>query len=236
MSVCAITFDFWCTLFRDENGAARHQLRIEALSRAAGVPEEAADQALAIAWAEFTRSHRDLQRTLVPEDAVRIAAKSLGVNLDREAVRDVATVFGTAILEHPPEPVQGALDAVRAAADAYPVGLISDTGVSPGSSLRRLLERNGFFSLFGAVTFSDEVGVSKPQAPMFETAAQDLGVGPAELFHIGDLEDTDVAGARNVGAKAALFTAVNAGDLERTQADYTFSSWQEFLEILPQLS
>jgi putative hydrolase of the HAD superfamily len=88
---------------------------------------------------------------------------------------------------------------------------------------------------FGGMAFSDEVGVSKPQAAMYEEAARQLGVKPCELLHLGDLERTDVTGAKAVGAKAALFTGAlsvtNGAPL--TQADYVFASWGDFIEALP---
>ena len=37
-----------------------------------------------------------------------------------------------------------------------------------------------------------------------------LGVAPAEILHVGDRLDADVAGAHAVGMRAALFTAGNA--------------------------
>jgi len=233
MPVRAVTFDFWSTLFRDANGDARHQIRVDAFADATSVSKEEAADALKVAWAEFDRVHRGEQRTLLPEDGVRIAAETLGIIVEAPVAADLARVFATAILAHGPDPIAGALEAVEAAAAHVPVGLISDTGVSPGDSLRRLLDRHGFTEWFTAMTFSDEVGVSKPQAPMFERAARDLSVEPHELLHIGDLEATDVAGAQACGAKAALFAGVNTRHADNTRADYVFHSWPEFIEALP---
>lgn len=235
MPVRAITFDFWRTLFRDAEYTERQDVRIEAFSKAAGVSRAEVADAFDVTWAEFYRHHVEEERTLYPEDAVRITAETLNVVLAPELVGELTEVFATAILKHPPQPIEGSLDAVRAAAAIRPVGIVSDAGVSPGSSLRRLLERHGFLPYFQALIFSDEVRVAKPQALMFETAARDLGVRPTELLHIGDLEHTDVAGAQRVGAKAGLFTGDNAAHLGATQADYTFTSWRQFVELLPGL-
>ena len=187
-AVRAITFDFWNTLFRDLNSAPRQQIRVDALAQAIGVSPEAASGALDLVWAEFARSHREDQRTLTPADAVRMAGVNLGVTIEGPLLSELTEIFATAILVHSPEPICNALEAVRAAAEVLPVGLISDTGVSPANSLRRLLDRHDFTPFFRSMVFSDEVGVSKPQAPMFETAARDLAVTTQELLHIGDLE------------------------------------------------
>ena len=235
MGVRAITFDFWNTLFRDANSEPRQRLRVDALASSAGVSQEEASRALKAVWAEFARSHIEEQRTLTPNDAVRLAGASLGVVVEEPAFSRLAEVFATAILVHSPEPIENALKAVRAAAEFLPVGLISDTGVSPGDSLRRLLARHDFTPSFSAMTYSDEIGVSKPKAPMFQASARELGVAPDELFHIGDLERTDIIGAKGVGARAGLFLSGRDGKPDSTRADCIFATWKEFMEQLPAL-
>jgi putative hydrolase of the HAD superfamily len=229
----AVTFDFWNTLFREANSADRQEIRIGALSKMCRVTEEEAAEALKTVWTEFSRSHREEQRTLTPADAVRLAAEALSIEVDPPVAETLAKVFATAVLVYSPVPIDGAIEAVRAASAKMPIGLISDTGVSPGSSLQHIMDRHSFTEYFSAITFSDHVGVSKPQRQMFEVTANALGVKPDELLHIGDLEYTDVAGAHGVGSKAALFTGANPAHAENTTADYVFNNWQEFLQILP---
>ncbi len=239
MPVRAITFDFWRTLFCDDgksdHNRHRHQLRIDALCEATGVGAERAKAVLTEVQREFLRVHIEEQRTLVPSDAIPLAADALGVSISAEAGEEVAEVFGTAILDHPPQAIEGALEAVRAAAECVDVGLISDTGMSPGSSLEVILERHGIRDCFKVLSFSDIVGVAKPQAAMYEHAALALEVAPAELLHIGDLEPTDIRGALDFGAQAALF----AGDNDRfegaTEEHHTFTNWTQFIGALPSL-
>ncbi|MBX7256544.1 MAG: HAD family hydrolase [Candidatus Hydrogenedentes bacterium] len=237
MPIRAITFDFWRTLFHEaKDPEQRRLIRIRAVCEATGASPESARAALQTSEREFMQHHIELQRTLGPEDAVRIVMREVGVKLSPEVQQHLAEVFATAILHFPPIPIDGALDAVAAAAKRGPVGVISDSGLSPGSSLRTLLERNGFLPFFDSVVFSDEVGVSKPHARMFDTCAQGLGVAPSELLHIGDLETTDVVGAKAVGARAALFAGDNDRHVANTTADYVFKHWRDFLEVLPDLT
>lgn len=236
MPIRAITFDFWCTLFRDANGDLRQRIRIDALARAANRSREDVAAALDVVWKEFGRVHREEQRTLTPQDAVRMACEHLDAKVAAPLQEELAEVFAKAILLQPAEPIEGAIEAVRAAAAAFPVALISDSGVSPGSSLRALMDRNGFTPYFRTMIFSDIVGVSKPQLPMFSAAAHELGVDTADLFHIGDLEHTDIAGAKAAGGMAALFCGVNPSDAADTRADYVFNDWSEFIALLPSLS
>lgn len=236
MAIRAITFDFWRTLFHDAGDPARRRrIRIEALCEATGVTPERAEGALRRAEHDFLLHHISEKRTLGPADAVDMAARTLGVTINDYKRQELAKVFAEAILYDPPTPIPGALEAVEAAARWFPVGVVSDSGISPGSSLRVLLDQQGFTKYLGALAFSDEVGVAKPQPAMFETAARHLRVASHELLHIGDLELTDIAGAKGVGAKTALFAGDNSKYLETTSADYTFTDWSEFVQILPSL-
>jgi putative hydrolase of the HAD superfamily len=230
--VKAITFDFWRTLFRDDRSELRHEMRLDAAIRAADRPREDVDAAMARAMRAFSDAHIHEQRTLSAKDAVRMLEEGLDVTLGVETAQWLAHVFATAILAHPPTPIEGALEAVQAAAARYPVGIISDAGISPGSSLRVLLEREGFAPHIRTFVFSDEVGVAKPQRRMFERAAAGLGVELTELLHIGDLEPTDVRGALAVGARAAVFAGDNDKYLRDNSAHYTFSNWTQFRGML----
>lgn len=231
----AITFDFWLTLFQNTQGAVRQELRIAAFMKAAGTAEDETRRAFEVWPRIFYETHIGEQRTLTPRDAVRIVCGELDITLPEDTAEELAETFAAAILEYPPEPIEGALEAVRRAAERLPVGLISDTAISPGTSLRVILDRNGFTPHFRTLTFSDEVGVAKPQRPMFERTAAGLGVATDGLFHIGDLEPTDIAGAQAAGGVAALFTGANDRYRENTRAEHIFDTWAAFLDRLPDL-
>lgn len=235
MTIKAITFDFWRTLYLDNHGEKRHRIRVEAFMRHTGRTREEVDAASKAVFREFDRVHREEQMTLGPPDKVRMMMAELQSAVSDEVAEELAEISATAVLHHPPDPIEGAIEAVRAAAEVYPIGLISDTAVSPGRCLRKVLERDGILDLFGALTFSDEVGVAKPQPPMFLRTAERLGVEPEEILHIGDLEYTDIFGIQSLGGRAALFAGYNDEFLEVTQAEYVFRDWGEFLELLPSL-
>jgi len=234
VAVRAITFDFWRTLFSDpREPVERRQIRIDALCKATGATPEAALRALLTSESEFLQHHIRTQCTLGPIDAVAIVGRELNVSInDRDAI-ELAEIFGSAILHYPPIAIPGGLEAVLAAAARFPIGIISDAGISPGKSLRTILEHNGYAQHFKHMAFSDEVGVAKPQALMFDTAARALGVEKNELLHIGDLEGTDVRGAKAVGARAALFVGDHDRYRTNNSADYIIEDWKHFLELLP---
>jgi putative hydrolase of the HAD superfamily len=66
-----------------------------------------------------------------------------------------------------------------------------------------------------AVSYSDEVGVRKPDAEIFHATLSRAGVPPDEAVHIGDNPDADVAGALAIGMRAAHYTAGFRAPAER---------------------
>lgn len=231
----AITFDFWMTLFRDANGPERQALRIKALREASGCTEVQARAAFTFAARQFQDYHLRYHRTLDTLDAVRMTGVYLGASFDAPTEQHLAQVYADAIVPHGPVPVEGALEAVRAAAERGSVGILSDTGLSPGRSLRQLLDKHGFTPYFAALVFSDETGCAKPHHRAFEVATRRLGVHPAELLHIGDWEHTDIAGARAVGSRSVRFFGVVDHADRTTQADAALENWGAFPELLRRL-
>ncbi|MGH7350451.1 MAG: HAD family hydrolase, partial [Candidatus Rokuibacteriota bacterium] len=112
------------------------------------------------------------------------------------------------VLAYPPDLCPGAAAAVRElAARGVSLGIVSNTGRTPGVILRRVLERHGLLGHFGAISYSDEVGVRKPEPEIFRATLASAGVPAAEAVHIGDNPEADVIGAQGVGMRAAHYTA-----------------------------
>ena len=230
MAVKAVTFDFWRTLFRDTRSRERREVRVRALVQIAGIEEDHARTALKNVLDHFLRTHVYEQRTLHPRESIPLLERELGRTFETAMAAELVEIFATAILREPPDPIDGALEAVAATAERMPIALISDSGISPGSSLTVLLDRHGFTPYFKRLSFSDEVGVAKPQSAMYAHAAEGLGLNPTDTLHIGDLEPTDIRGAHAVGARAALFAGDNDKYLGRTAAQHTITDWREYAQ------
>ena len=121
-------------------------------------------------------------------------------------------------------------------AEKYKLGLISDTGYSPGTHLRKLMKDNDILDYFTSFSFSNETGVSKPHEKAFNTILHELNINPSHSLHIGDIERTDVVGANNTGMISVLFTGVDSeferNNPEVTSADITINHWEELKESL----
>src|SRR5690606_40365814 len=63
------------------------------------------------------------------------------------------------------------------------------------------LESVGIAGYFDIYVFSDETGVAKPHPEAFRRAYEPLGCLPSEALHIGDIERTDILGAKSAGMK-----------------------------------
>jgi putative hydrolase of the HAD superfamily len=78
------------------------------------------------------------------------------------------------------------------------------------SEQRLKLDRCGLRPHVDALITSEDVGVTKPDARIFETALAAAGVGPAEAVMLGDSWLTDVSGARAAGVRAVWLNRAGA--------------------------
>ncbi|GAB3410150.1 HAD family hydrolase [Haloparvum alkalitolerans] len=86
---------------------------------------------------------------------------------------------------------EGAHAAVRSAAERGPVGLLSNCSVP--ELVSRTLIRADLRGEFDAVVSSVACGWRKPHRKAFERVADELGVAPAALTHVGDDPTADGA-------------------------------------------
>jgi putative hydrolase of the HAD superfamily len=242
----AVTFDFWQTLVDDtpENLAAQQRLRLEALRVAlAGADIPLSPAALEAGFARsqevldagFWSQHRDptfpeqvsmVLECLVPGAAARVTGVAL------EALR---RGYSEPVLRFPPALCPGAGEAVRElAARGIALGIVSNTGRTPGMVLRRYLEGHGLLRYFRSVTYSDEIGRRKPDGEIFRRTLAGLGPDlsgtPGEIAHIGDNPDADLVGARGMGLRAVHYTA--GGRTPSPLADLVVADLAELPDLL----
>ncbi|MEJ5259667.1 MAG: HAD family phosphatase [Anaerohalosphaeraceae bacterium] len=90
---------------------------------------------------------------------------------------------------------------VRRLAERVPLGLLSDTEPMHWEYLRR---QYGFLELFQKPVLSFQAGAVKPEAKMYQLAAESVGVPAERCLYIDDLPE-NVEGARQAGMTAAVF-------------------------------
>jgi putative hydrolase of the HAD superfamily len=84
------------------------------------------------------------------------------------------------------------------AADGVRLAVISNWD----DRLRELLRRLRLDAYFETIVVSCEVGCPKPAPGIFARAAEELGLPPAAILHVGDHAEMDLAGARAAGFRA----------------------------------
>jgi HAD superfamily hydrolase (TIGR01509 family) len=68
--------------------------------------------------------------------------------------------------------------------------------------LPRILQSLGWSDVLASVTYSQELGVEKPDPRLFELAVRRSGYSASEVVHVGDLWDADYRGATRAGIPA----------------------------------
>jgi putative hydrolase of the HAD superfamily len=213
----AIAFDLWETLITNtpELSRAQEHLRLEAMERvmrARGF-DHAASQihaAYRAVWERCQELYWSLDRDIPCRRQIEHFLELLEVDpasFDEETLDELQAVYAGAILDVLPLVVDGAHEALRdVRARDLSVGLISNTGRTPGSTLRDVLSRLGLGSSIDAMVFSDEHGECKPRRSIFERLREALGAGYDEIVFVGDNLYADVHGAQQCGMRAIHFT------------------------------
>jgi putative hydrolase of the HAD superfamily len=94
-------------------------------------------------------------------------------------------------------------------AQGITANLLSNTGFIQGRTLRKLMAGWGWDALFAFQLYSDETGYSKPDIQMFNRVLENAALlhtdlTPAQIWHLGDNQVADVAGAQRAGINATL--------------------------------
>lgn len=213
----AVTFDLWQTLILDMPNleAERARLRREAMRAAfTGSGHDVPGEVLDAAYHSVIDSYNqvwDTLRDLSHDEQIELLVQRLDADVSRlvdQVVKErLANGFHEVIATVPPTAMEGAvsvLEELKAA--GYRLGLICNTGRTPGSALRPVLRKMGILRLLDVDVFSNEVGWRKPDERIFQATLRGLGVAPEDAIHVGDNPWTDIFGAHAAGMRAVLFS------------------------------
>jgi len=242
MSLKIITVDFWNTLFDSSNGTARNNHRIDTLKfeiskTGNNISDLEYEKTMEESWEHFNAIWKNEQRTPTSEESRSFFWNRLNIPRDDEAASRIEKAFAESILYYPPKLIDGVADALSELSEYCMLAIVSDTGFSPGKVLRRLMHENDVLKYFSSFSFSDETEVAKPHPKAFRTVLDDLKVLPDAAMHIGDIEDTDIKGAKGIGMKAIRFSGdptafLNLNNSKTTLADYESKSWNDIVNYI----
>lgn len=237
----AITFDFWQTLYADtlENWKQRQAIRVDncykyltnqGYSCEVSEIETGMDDAYNVA---MTRWHQ--HRGVSVETCMMKFAETLNLLLDDTQIASLIVCLGKAFLASPPILISNIKPVLALLSKDYPLGIISDSALTPGSYARKLMERDGILQYFSAFTFSDETEHTKPEVVQFYATLEELNAEPREAVHIGDIVRTDIVGAKNAGMKAIRFAGFNKSETDDTLSDAVIDDYRQLKDTIAEL-
>lgn len=222
-----MTFDLWQTLIFDDpdDEQIRGQMRCEGLHKALS------SLGLEVSVNDLKEAHEKSARRLqafwsrnefvATVDQIRLivqiaSGKTFDVTRDPRAVEMLQSAYIDPLFVFPPILREDAVETLAATRQRVRrIGLISNTGRSPGVALRRVLNKLGILKFFDATVFSDEAGCRKPDKRIFELALRELESEPGNTIHIGDNPEADIWGAKQAGMHAVLLDYPVPEELKR---------------------
>jgi len=234
LRIRAITFDLWNTLISEGKYVDLRVRYLHNLLLQRGYIRTYEDVCEA-----YNLSHEYAHRVTMEENNRHVPAEEridyilrrLNVKLSPKMRSVIARRFEEAILERPPPLLEGVKETLNSLKGRYLMGIISDTGITPGRVMRRLLKRLQILGFFDSTVFSDEVGFNKPHRAIFERALKELGVKPKEVIHVGDLLQTDIQGAKSMGITAVWLNRDNVPP-SFIKPDYEITALPQLINIL----
>jgi putative hydrolase of the HAD superfamily len=245
----AVTFDLWDTLVDDDSDEAvraarglrskkeerRYQIW-EALNAIEPIDYDRVALAYDTAEAGFNVVWKECHINWTVDQRIRVVLNGLKREVGMDVFEHLVENHSNMEVDISPEPIDGMREALKDLSTRYKLSVVSDSIVTPGTGLRKILEKHGVKQYFSGFAFSDEVGHSKPHRAMFDSAAEQLGVDVCEIVHIGDRDHNDVKGPHAIGAKAVLFTATRPDDRNITTADAICDTHHDLPAIVDRLA
>jgi putative hydrolase of the HAD superfamily len=217
-----VTFDLWETLLLETDGAnaRRTDARCEELRQTLDklgvkIPATRIESALKqtmLTLLDVWETNKDV----ACQDQIRSIIKSASndsITLREEWIDDLTSAYIRPVFTVPPYLNPDAREALQWLKSRKKlIGLICNTGLTPGIGLRRLLEKEKVAQYFDLMLFSEEIGIRKPDPRIFHLVAEKLDVSPSEAVHIGDNLKSDIWGAQKAGFRAIHLSSEEGRD------------------------
>ena len=238
----AITFDLWNTLIANRSyGNQRYNFLIDFMHKQSykvslDELKEKYNSALEkhrITEKKFGLIHFQL------EDRLKELFSSLKLVITPNLLNNLIIDLEDILMLDPPPLMDGVKETLEYLSKNFKLGVISDTGITPGRVLRKVLETHDILKYFQTTIFSNETGYLKPSNAMFETALKNMEIDSENAIHIGDLLQTDIIGAEEAGMKTIWISynkiPTNFYSEMRITPDFTISNIKEMIPIVEKL-
>ena len=168
---------------------------------------------------KITKEELNRRRYSYPLEVVGVHDQQLADTFCREALGRIPTKGNL---------VPGAIELLEYLRPKYRMYILSN-GFKELQS--RKMQTAGIDKYFDAVILSEDIGVNKPDRRLYEHALSTTSSKPGESLMIGDMFDTDIAGAAGVGMEQIFFNRKGIDTLP-FQPTYTVNTLLEIKNIL----
>jgi putative hydrolase of the HAD superfamily len=231
MQIKAVAFDLWETLITDTPELSRRQerRRLERMeqvltARGFGETAERLEHAHRALWLRCQELYWSEDRDVPCRRQIEHLLEALALDpatFDEGVLEELEHAYAHAALDVLPATVSGAADLLRELrARQLRLGMISNTGRTPGYVLRKILGELGLASSLQTMVFSNEHGECKPRTSIFTSLHESLGVAPEEIVFVGDNLYSDVHGAQQSGMTAVHFVPAARGTAVAPHIDH----------------
>ncbi len=236
----AVTFDLWHTLVNDSKELSEFWTseRIEGMLEiliAGGYKVERREilEAYARSGALFEELRMRSSKEIDVAEQIEILLSLMKIEPNQRLIAKLEKPYTEVVLKKLPFVIPGAEECLQTLKDrGYKLGLISNTGRTPGKVLREMLRKIGLSHYFEQLTFSNEIGLRKPHPAPFIHTLKILSARASEAVHIGDQLRSDIYGAKNAGMKAILYKPLSKLEAVNVEPDEVVDSLTSVAEII----
>lgn len=161
----------------------------------------------------ITKEELNCRRFSHPLEAVGVNDAGLAAQFCREALSRIPTKGNL---------VPGAIELLEYLRPKYRMFILSNGFVELQS---HKMSASGIDKYFDDIILSEEIGINKPRPELFEYALKKTAALLEESIMIGDMFDTDIKGAANIGMEQIYFNPKN-------KQDHTFAPTYEVKDLL----
>ncbi|MFW9896524.1 MAG: HAD family hydrolase [Candidatus Thorarchaeota archaeon] len=234
----AITFDLWNTLFSNKSYSERrlNQFFEFLQNRQIFLPLDTFAESFdsKFHFSEVTFEEIEF-RHIYTEDRILNVLESINVNIPQSDVNLLKEKFESEMLHDPPLLKEGVKRTLESIAPDYQIGLISNTGVTPGRVISKVLEEYNILQYFDLTVYSDETGLFKPHPKMFEIPLEKFKVKRENAVHIGDMLETDIKGANDFNMKSIWLNDRDSPRSNEIIPNYEIKQISEVIKIIRDL-
>ena len=127
-------------------------------------------------------------------------------------------------------PYPGVTSTLRKLKKKTQIGIVTD---APRNKAWMRLVLSRLDGLFETVVTTDDTKVKKPHRAPFESALKKLGIKAENALFVGDNNDRDMVGAKNLGMKVCMAKyGEKVPRTKKVKLDYEIRDFRELLEIV----